>query len=102
MAELTAEFACARDENRDYVRIYVTPKGEDPRCYRLSKGGAETLQAEIAGCLGDERLTQALERIAYLRPAGDIKAATNLRSLVMQIEQIALSALSPNPGSKHE
>jgi hypothetical protein len=35
----------------------------------------------------------ALKRIATLRPAGDITAATNLRALVQQIECIAISAL---------
>ena len=39
-------------------------------------------------------LLEALEKIAFLRPAGDIDTARNTRGLVEQMERIALTAIA--------
>ena len=47
----TADVAVTPDENSDYVRLWLTPKDGKPVLNRISKGAAEVLVAEIAGCL---------------------------------------------------
>jgi hypothetical protein len=47
----TADVVCTPDENRDYVRLWLTPKNGEPMVFRLSRGGAEVLGAEIEGSL---------------------------------------------------
>jgi len=70
------EIAAQANENRDYVSVYVTPKGEEPQHYRLSKGGAETLAAEIAGVLNTRSDTELVRLRAMLE-----EAATDLCNL---------------------
>ena len=43
----------------------------------------------------EDRLREALKRIAYLRPAGDVERCVGAKKLVAQMERIALAALAP-------
>jgi hypothetical protein len=69
-----ASFGCTRDSNHDYVRIYVTPKGEDAIGYRVSRGGAEVLAAEIFGAMDTDL---ARENIALREAMGKVRRYLN-------------------------
>lgn len=44
------------DSEGSYVRIHIKPQGLDEgRSFRVSKGAAEVLMAELRGLLGDDQ-----------------------------------------------
>jgi hypothetical protein len=48
----TADVICTPDEeSRDYLRLWLNPKDGEPMVFRISRGAAETLAAEISGSL---------------------------------------------------
>lgn len=50
----------------------------------------------------EQIMRDALQRIAWLRPAGDAQAARNTRQLVEQMERIALEALDRAKDQPHD
>lgn len=57
-------------QRRDYVSVYVEPKGQPGRIYKLSKGGAETLAHELIAAIpsagGVETMREALTKIGQI------------------------------------
>jgi hypothetical protein len=53
--EKTAQFVAGIcNSNRDYVVVWVQPKGEPGRKYRLSVTGAASLIAELSGAIAQQ------------------------------------------------
>lgn len=83
-------------------RIFDDARGSDMLTDALAQfrfeSSREFAEAIVLGIAGREELLAALERIAFLRRAGDIGTAKNLRKILEKAEVIALVAIAKARG----